>query len=67
MDREFNILMAFSLLINRGKLLPDILMGNHPLHPFSQHLPFLHLKVLLCNTVEDLDASFGIGKDNRLF
>jgi len=65
-DRELHVMITLSLLINRIKMLLDILIRNDPLQSFSDNLLPRDLKVLLRDEIEDLDSALGVSKDNRL-
>ena len=67
MDRQLDIVVPFSLLVNEIKVFLDIFIRNGPLQSLSQYLLFADLKILLCDDIEDLNASLCVGKDDCLF
>jgi len=66
MDRQFDIMITFSLLVNEIKMFLDIFIGDDPFQSFSKYLLFADLKILLCDGINDLNSFLGIGKDDRL-
>ena len=63
MDGQFDIVVAFLLIVYEIELLLDILIGDHSIQFLSQDLFSTDLKILLCDRIEDLDSALGIGKD----
>ena len=66
MDGQFDIMVAFLLLIYEIELLLNIFVWDRPIQFLSQDLFPTDLKIFLCNRVEDLDAALGIGKEQSL-
>jgi hypothetical protein len=67
MDRQLDIVVPFSFLVNEIKVLLDIFIRDGPLQSLSQYLLSADLKILLCDNIEDLNSSLRIGKDDRFF
>src|SRR4030042_3016827 len=63
MDRQLDIVMAFSIFVYGIDLLPDNLIRDDPFEPLSQRLLLFDLEQLHGYRIEDLYRAPPIGKD----